>query len=69
METLGKTWMKQFQHQQAQQSNPIPTPTPLSTKTGLNKNKTTALQQTLLNTISNPSGMMNQMGAMQNVNR
>ena len=62
--TQGQTWMKQFQQQtQPQQSNSLPAPTPLSTKTGLNKNKTTALQQGMLQALAQP-----QMGAMQNGN-
>lgn len=62
--TQGQTWMKQFQSQtQPQQSNSLPAPTPLSTKTGLNKNKTTALQQGMLQALAQP-----QMGAMQNGN-
>lgn len=59
---MGKTFLDKFQKQtQPQQSNPIQTPTPLSTKAGLNKNKTTALQQGMLQALAQP-----QMGAMQN---
>lgn len=62
--TQGQTWMKQFQQQtQPQQSNPIQTPMPLSNKAGLNRTKTTALQQSLLGAMSSPQGMM----AQQNV--
>lgn len=64
--TQGQTWMKQFQQQtQPQQSNPIQTPMPLSNKAGLNRTKTTALQQSLLGAMSSPQGMM----AQQNVQR
>ena len=57
--TQGQTWMKQFQQKtQPQQSNQLPAPTPLSNKTGLNKTKTTALTQGVLQTLANPQGMM-----------
>lgn len=57
--TQGQTWMKQFQQQiQPQQSNIIPQP--LSNKTGINSQKKTALQQSLLGAMSSPQGMMAQ---------
>ena len=61
--TQGQTFLKNFQQktQPQAQSNIIPASTPLSTKTGLNKNKTTALQQGMLQALAQP-----QMGAMQN---
>lgn len=61
--TQGQTWMKQFQQQTQQSNPPIQTPMPLSDKTGLNKTKTTALQQGMLQALAQP-----QMGAMQNAN-
>lgn len=62
--TQGQTWMKQFQQQtQPQQSNSLPAPQPLSNKIGLNKQKTTALTQGVLQSLT-----QGPMGAMQNVN-
>lgn len=56
--TMGKTFLNKFQQQTQPQSNPLPAPTPLSNKTGLNKTKTTALTQGVLQTLANPQGMM-----------
>jgi len=62
MKTLGKTFLDNFQSQTQPQTQAL-APTPLSTKTGLNKNKTTALQQGMLQALAQPQGMM----AQQNV--
>ena len=63
--TMGKTFLDKFQKQtQPQQSNSLPAPNPLSTKTGLNKTKTTALQQGMLQALAQPQGMMNQKGSV-----
>jgi len=62
--TLGKSFIDAFSsniQQDKQQINPVQ-PQPLSNKTGINKKKTTALQQQIVGNISN-SGMMN--GALQ----
>lgn len=57
--TQGQTFLKNFQQKtQPQQSNPIQTP--LSTKAGLNKTKTTALTQGVLQALSQPQAMMAQ---------
>jgi len=63
MKTLGKTFLDNFQSQTQPQTTPAPVQTPLSTKAGLNKTKVTAMQQGVLQTLSNPQGMM----AQQNV--
>ena len=66
MKTLGKTFLDNFQSQATPQTTPQAAPaptTPLSNKTGLNKTKTTALTQGVLQTLAQP-----QMGAMQNGN-
>lgn len=58
---MGKTFLDKFQKQtQPQAQSNIPASTPLSNKTGLNKTKTTALQQSLLGAMSSPQGMMTQ---------
>lgn len=64
MKTLGKTFLDNFQSQATPQTTPqVSATTPLSTKTGLNKTKVTAMQQGMLQTLSNP-----QMGAMAQQN-
>ena len=60
--TLGKTFIDNFQSQTQPQTQAL-APTPLSTKTGINSQKKTALQQSILGAMSNPQGMM----AQQNV--
>lgn len=61
--TLGKTFIDNFQSQTQPQTPQVSAPTPLSTKAGLNKTKVTAMQQGVLQVLSNP-----QMGAMAQQN-
>lgn len=62
--SLGKTFLDSFQSQTQPQTPQVSSPAPLSNKMGLNKQKTTALQQGMLQALAQP-----QMGAMQNGNR
>ena len=58
--TQGQTWMKNFQQQTQPQAQSNIIPQPLSNKTGINSQKKTALQQSLLGAMSSPQGMMAQ---------
>lgn len=68
MNNFGKSFIDTFSNVMAQDQNKmvnqsaVPQPAQLSKKTGINKRKTTALQQNIINVIQQPqqAGMMQQ---------
>ena len=70
MNSFGKSFIDTFSNTMAQDQNKkvnqsaVPQPASLSNKMGVNKKKTTALQQNIINVIQQPQmGMMQQQGA------
>lgn len=59
MKSQSRTFLQNFSNAMApeEQTQSI-APTPLSNKTGINKSKKTALQQGMLQAISQPAGFM-----------
>lgn len=62
MASLGKGFVNAFSNNMAldQNKTSVPKPEILSNKMGINKKKTTQLQQNILNTIQQPQGMQQQ---------
>lgn len=65
MNNFGKSFIDTFSNTMAQDQNKkanLPQSVPLSNKMGVNKKKTTALQQNIINVIQQPqqAGMMQQ---------
>lgn len=62
MANLGKGFVNAFSNNMAldQNKTSVPKPEVLSNKMGINKKKTTQLQQNILNTIQQPQGMQQQ---------
>lgn len=69
MSSFGKSFIDTFSNTMAQDQNKktnqsaVPQPTQLSNKMGVNKKKTTALQQNLITMIQQPQAGMVQQGA------
>ena len=66
---FGKSFLDTFTNTMTQDQNKkvnqtaVPQPAQLSNKMGVNKKKTTQLQQNIINVIQQPQGMMQQQGA------
>lgn len=69
MNSFGKSFIDTFSNTLAQDQNKkvnqsaVPQPTQLSNKMGVNKKKSTALQQNIINVIQQPQMGMMQQGA------
>lgn len=59
MNSLGQSFVKRFKQNQPQETTttPLQQTTPLSNKMGVNKKKTTQLQQGIINNMINPQQM------------
>jgi hypothetical protein len=61
MANLGKSFINTFSTKtKDNKQSALPQPEMLSTKMGINKKKTTQLQQNILNTIQQPQGLQQQ---------